>query len=269
MNAIPEFQKICEEAVHAAGEVLLERQGHVQVHEKGPADLVTEADFAAQETVRRIVLSAFPDHCLLGEEGPRAVDPRTEYRWIVDPLDGTTNYVHGLPFFAVSLALEHNGELLVGAIYDPTSKECFTAAAGQGALLNGRPIRTSRVKDLKGAIAAVGLPAIVGRDSPDLLVFLESLSECQALRRIGSAALNMAYLAAGRIDLFWSFSTKIWDIAAGALLIREAGGLISSTEGGVFLLEEAHFLATANAPLHQQLVEVVRRAVHTPSAIAK
>jgi myo-inositol-1(or 4)-monophosphatase len=263
MHAIPEFQKICEEAVHAAGRVLLERQGRVQVREKGPADLVTEADFAAQETVRQIVLSAFPDHCLLGEEGPRGTDPRAEYRWIVDPLDGTTNYVHGLPFYSVSLALEHNGELLVGAIYDPVSKECFTAAAGQGALLDGRPIHTSGITNLKGAVAAAGLPAIVQRDAPDLLVFLELLPECQALRRLGSAALNMAYLAAGRLDLFWSFSTKIWDIAAGALLLREAGGVISSPDGGAFVLEDAHFLSAANPALQQQLLEVARRALRT------
>jgi myo-inositol-1(or 4)-monophosphatase len=269
MHAIPEFQAVCEEAVHAAGDLLLERQGRVQVREKGPADLVTEADFAAQETVRRIVLSAFPDHCLLGEEGPRGTDPRAEYRWIVDPLDGTTNYVHGIPLYAVSLALERNGELLVGAIYDPVSKECFTAAAGHGAFLNGRPIRTSRIKELKGAVGAAGLPAIVHRDSPDLLVFLELLPECQALRRLGSAALNMAYLAAGRIDLFWSFSTKIWDIAAGALLIHEAGGVTSSPEGGEFLLEKAHFLTAANADLHRQLVAVVRRALGRPQTEAQ
>jgi myo-inositol-1(or 4)-monophosphatase len=264
MIAISEFQKVCEKAVHAAGDVLLSKRGLVEAREKGPADLVTEADFASQECVRRVVLSAFPDHCLLGEEGPRADSPRAEYRWIVDPLDGTTNYVHGIPFFNVSLALERNGELLVGAVYNPVSRECFTAALGGGAYLNGEPIRASRVTELSRAVAAVGLPYTIHRDSPDLLVFLEALFACQSIRRTGSAALNMAYLAAGRFDVFWSYSTKIWDVAAGALIVREAGGTITSTDGGPFRLEEARFLAAANEPLHRQLQELAGRATGSP-----
>jgi myo-inositol-1(or 4)-monophosphatase len=264
MTTISEYQTVCEKAVLAAGDVLLEHSGRVEAREKGPSDLVTEADLASQECVRRIVLSAFPDHCLLGEEGPRADTPRAEYRWIVDPLDGTTNYVHGIPFFNVSLALERNGELLVGAVYNPVSRECFTAAAGGGAFLNGRPIKTSKVRELSGAVAAVGLPYTIHRDSPDLLVFLEATFACQSIRRTGSAALNMAYVAAGRFDVFWSYSTKIWDVAAGALLLREAGGTLTATDGGPFRLEEARFLAAANEPLHRQLLEVVGRALPVP-----
>ena len=149
---------------------------------------------------------------------------RAEYRWIVDPLDGTTNFVHGVPHYCVSLALERNGELLVGAVYDPLLEECFTAAAGQGAWLNGRPIHTSQVSLLSEALAAVGFPPKVTRDSPDLLLFLEMVCRCQAIRRTGSSALNLCYLAAGRFDLYWSYSTNIWDVAAGVLILREAGG---------------------------------------------
>ena len=160
---------------------------------------MTQADLASQEAVRRIVLGAFPAHCLLGEEkvpGEPATD-RAEYRWIVDPLDGTTNFVHGVPHYSVSLALERNGELLVGAVYDPMLDECFTAAAGRGARLNGRPMHASTVSRLSEALAAVGFPPNVQRDSPDLSLFVEMVCRCQAIRRTGSSALNLCYMAAG------------------------------------------------------------------------
>ncbi len=161
-----------------------------------------------------------------------------------------------MPHYCVSLALERRGELIVGAVFDPVLGECFTAAAGQGAQLNGQPIRTSRVSALGDGLAAVGFPPGAGRDCPDLLLFLEMLPRCQAIRRTGSSALNLCYVAAGRFDLYWSFSTRIWDVAAGALILREAGGEISSPEGGPFLLEEAHFLAAATPALHAQLREI-------------
>jgi myo-inositol-1(or 4)-monophosphatase len=194
----------------------------------------------------------------LGEEKVpgQPVAARAEYRWIVDPLDGTTNFVHGVPHYSVSLALERNGELLVGAVYDPMLEECFTAAAGQGAWLNGRPIHTSQISLLSEALAAVGFPPNMNRDSPDLLLFLEMVPRCQAIRRTGSSALNLCYLAAGRFDLYWSYGTHIWDVAAGVLLLREAGGWITSPAGGDFSLEEAHFLAAASRELHAQLREI-------------
>ena len=161
-----------------------------------------------------------------------------------------------MPHYCVSLALERQGELIVGAVFDPVLDECFTAAAGQGAWLGGRPIHTSPVSALGDALAAVGFPPGAGRDCPDLLLFLEMLPRCQAIRRTGSSALNLCYVAAGRFDLYWSFSTRIWDVAAGALILREAGGCISSPTGGPFALEEAHFLAAANPTLHAQLCEI-------------
>lgn len=232
-----------------------------EVREKGPADLVTQADFASQEAIRKTILDAFPDHCLLGEEDPDTGNsrPRAEYRWIADPLDGTTNYVHRVPHYSVSLALERNGQLLTGAVYDPVRGECFTAAAGGGALLNGRPIRTSEVSDLSAALAAIGFPPAAGRDSPDVAVFLQALDKCQAMRRTGCSSLNLCYLAAGRFDAYWSFSTKIWDVAAGVLIVREAGGTVTAPDGGEFILDHAHFLAAANRPLHAQLRQLVGR----------
>ncbi len=270
MSAIRDYERVCEEAVRAGGATVLDWVGRFETREKGPADLVTEADLASQQVIRRMVLGAFPEHDLLGEEEdepdrstqPGAEDAdRAEYRWIVDPLDGTTNYVHRVPHFSISLALECRGELLTGAVYDPSLDECFTATAGKGAFLNGRPIRTSDVATLPQALAVVGFPPNVQPDAPDLRVFLEAVVQCQAIRRTGSAALNLCYLAAGRFDVYWSFSTKPWDVAAGALILREAGGKITSTEGGRFNVDEGRFLAAANEPLHDRLHEMVRRVL--------
>jgi myo-inositol-1(or 4)-monophosphatase len=268
MDAIADYARICEEAVRAGGAVLLEKIGRVEAREKGRADLVTEADLASQEVVRRIVLDAFPGHSVLGEEDGLGRDPRAgresgppaEYRWIVDPLDGTTNYVHQVPHFCVSLALERSGELLVGAVYDPVAEECFAAAVGAGARLNGKPIRTSDVSDLSQALATVGFPAVVTAESPDLRLFLAALGRCQAIRRTGSAALNLCYLAAGRFDASWCFSTKAWDVAAGALLIVEAGGTVTAPDGGPFALLSGQYLAAANRTLQAQLRGLVREA---------
>jgi len=263
MNEIATYQEVCEKAVRAAGAMLVECIGRVKVREKGPADLVTEADLASQEMVRHAILDVFPDHTVLGEEGPPDGGPRGEYRWILDPLDGTTNYVHGYPFYAVSLALERNRELLVGAVYNPVSKECFTAAAGQGAFLNGQRISTSGATALSQSVASAGLPALVQRNSPDLQVFIEASMYCQSIRRSGSAALNLAFVACGRMDVFWSFSTKLWDVAAGALLIREAGGVLSTPEGTPYLLDDGRFLAAATPTLHQEFCRLIREATAT------
>jgi len=258
MPDFDDYMRVCEAAVRAGGRVVQDWAGRFDVRKKGPADLVTQADLASQEVVRQTVLAAFPDHCLLGEETEpnQGTADRAEYRWIVDPLDGTTNYVHGVPHYCVSLALERHGRLLVGAVYDPILGECFTAIDGRGAWLNGQPIHASGVSALSEALAAVGFPPNVQPDAPDLRLFLEMLPRCQAIRRTGSSALNLCYLAAGRFDLYWSYSTRIWDVAAGVLIVREAGGCATSPDGGEFSLEEAHFLAAATPELHARLREV-------------
>jgi myo-inositol-1(or 4)-monophosphatase len=257
---MPTFLGVCEQAVRAAGAVLVEKWGKVEAREKGQFDLVTEADLAAQEVVRRTVLESYPDHAFLGEEDEVGQVPpasNTEYRWIVDPLDGTTNYVHGVPHFSVSLALERAGELLIGAIFHPVANECFTAVAGEGTRLNGAAVRASRVATLSGALGSVGFPAVVRDDSPDLQVFLKAVNVCQAIRRTGSAALNLAYVAAGRFDLAWSFCSKSWDVAAGVLMIRESGGVVTAPDGGEFDLDHPAFIAAANRPLHGELRKLV------------
>jgi myo-inositol-1(or 4)-monophosphatase len=257
------YLETCENAVRAAGATIREWIGRTSIQSKGPADFVTEADFAAQDVVKRTVLQAFPQHSVLGEEDRLAGDTpsKTDYRWIVDPLDGTTNFIHGIPHYAVSLALQHHGDILTSAVFDPSLNECFTAARGLGSYLNGKPIRTTECKQLAEIIAGTGFPARLQPDSPDLLVFNKALFRCQGVRRTGSASLNLCDLAAGRFGVLWGFSTKIWDIAAGVLLIREAGGVVTSPEGGPIDLGSGRFLASANHELHQQLLDLVRVAL--------
>ncbi len=240
--------------------MLLDWIGRFEAREKGPADLVTQADLASQEAIRGILLVEFPDHALLGEEGEQQYGSAAEYCWVVDPLDGTTNYVHQLPHYAVSVALLHQGKPIVGTVFDPLHKECFTCFRGGGAFLNGRPIHTSNVRELSGALVAASFAAKVKAGSPEVNQFVAAALHCQAVRRTGSAALNLCYLAAGRFDAFWALSTHVWDVAAGVLLVEEAGGLATALDGGPLDLQAPHPVATANSALHQQFLELLRNA---------
>ncbi len=250
---MPDFLPLCEQAARAGGAVLLDWMDRFEVREKGPSDLVTEADLASQKVIRELLLNVFPSHGFLGEEG---ADERGDgaYRWIVDPLDGTTNYAHRLPQFCVSVALEKAGELIVGTVFDPLSGECFTAQKAAGAFLNGRPIRVSGVTQLANALAAVSFPARVERGSPLIQDFIEVLHRAQAVRRMGSSALNLAYLAAGRLDAYWATDTKIWDVAAGWLLVQEAGGVVTGLGGVPRDLAHPHFVSAATQQLHGQML---------------
>lgn len=248
-----EYIKVCETAARSGGAVLQDWAGRFSVREKGPADLVTEADLASQDAVRKIVLDAFPDHAFQAEEGATAIPEGAKFRWIVDPLDGTSNYVHGVPHFAVSVALESEGQLLAGTVFDPVARECFTAAKGEGAFLNGKRLRVSEVTDLAGAMISASLPARVQRDGDEIPAFLELLLAAQAIRRMGSAALNLCYLAAGRFDGCWATDTKAWDVAAGFLIVLEAGGVVTGLNGEPFDLDHPRFLAAANSSLRDQM----------------
>lgn len=249
-----EFLQACQEAVRVGGAVLMEWRGKFNAREKGPADLVTEADFASQERIRELLLSRFPEHGFLGEEDGTDIAPRDgRHRWIVDPLDGTVNYVHGVPNFAVSVALECEGRIIAGAIYDPSLDECFTAEAGGGAFLNGIPIRTSGTTQLTEALVVASFPAGIQEGHPEIERFVRALVATQSLRRTGSAALNLSYLAAGRFDAYWATTTKIWDIAAGFLILSEAGGSLATPEGGEVELAKPRFVAAATPQLQQAL----------------
>lgn len=265
-----DFLTLCEQAARAGGQILLDWQGRIQATEKGPRDLVTQADLASQAVVRKLVLESCPDHEFLGEEdfhhesdgAGGTVIPQgiSGYCWVVDPLDGTTNYVHGLPGFAVSVALLYLGKPVAGAVYDPLLDECFSAALGEGALLNGRRLKTSGCKRLEEAMLAVSFAPDVPRGSPEVARFIEVLHTSQAVRRLGSAALNLCYVAAGRLDGYWATSVKIWDVAAGALVLSEAGGTITNIEGGPLDLANPMLAGSASGELQTELLAVLARA---------
>jgi myo-inositol-1(or 4)-monophosphatase len=258
---LAECLETCETAARAGGRELLQRRDELNTREKAKADLVTDADLASQNAIRRAISQRFPRHAFVGEEqqaNERHVEPG-DFTWIVDPLDGTTNFVHGYPHYAVCVALACDNNLLVGVVYDPVRDTCYSAAAGKGASCNGVPIKTSKVTTVGGALVAVSLPAHVRRDSPDLLDFIEASQVCQAVRRSGSAALNFAHLAAGALDAFWARHIHPWDVAAGVLLVREAGGVVTSRDGGEFDLWNPNFLAAAGGDLHTGLLNALQR----------
>ncbi len=248
---------ICERAARLGGQVLLEHLGRFQARYKGPADLVTDADLAAQQAIQELLAQHFPDHGFVGEEGPRAAEPLAEYCWVVDPLDGTTNYAHGIPHYATSVALVHQGQSLVGAVFDPMLDECFVAQRGQGATLNGNQLRTSQVAEFSEALVAASFPHRVDKQLPAIDEFVRVLPKCQAVRRGGSAALNLAYLAAGRYDVCWASDVKAWDVAAGCLLVIEAGGQLTARDGGAFDLWNPKFVAAAGPTIHRQMMALL------------
>lgn len=219
---------------------------------KGDVDVVTEADRASERLITDRLTAIFPDHGIYGEEGVRRrVD--NEYRWYVDPLDGTTNFAHGFPVFCVSLGLEHrppglsadqDGALVAGVIYDPTRDDLFVAEKGQGAWLNGRRIHVSATRHLAEALLATGFPSRKRHVSPNIHFYQEFTLRSHGVRRAGSAALDLAYTACGRLDGFWEFHLNPWDTAAGALLVLEAGGAITRFDGQPFRLDSGEVLAT-------------------------
>lgn len=250
------YFEVCEEAARAAGVVLREKVGKVGFREKKRADLITEADTAAQEIIARIVKKAFPEHAFLGEETPGASvnsfhESQDQFCWVVDPLDGTTNFVHQVPFFCTSIALVRGKEPICGIVYNPITEEFFSAEKGKGAFLNGSTISVSSVKEPQESLVAVGFPPNTTCDAADLQAFLKAIPVAQAIRRTGSTALNLAYVAAGRFDAMWGFSTNAWDIAAGILLILEAGGTVSTPDGTDFSLQRPCFICAGNSKLLQ------------------
>jgi len=251
------FCRTASEAARAAGEVLQQWAHKFTVREKGPANLVTEADYAAQATIVDLIRSRFPDHGILAEEGLDESPRDQSFRWIIDPLDGTSNYVHRFPYYAVSIGLEYQGQIVLGVIFDPNRDELFSAERNQGAWLNGRPIRPSLVTALAQAFVVASLPSATSGRDPSVLRLLRVLPHAQSLQRTGSAALNLAYVACGRMDAFWSSSLKPWDVAAGSLLVTEAGGVITRMDGDAFDPMLPDLLASNGSALHQELQELL------------
>ncbi len=245
-----------------AGRILLERQGRaLQVSNKGDIDLVTEGDLAAEKLIIERIRSYYPRHAILAEEsgaseGALSAAGKSEWRWIIDPLDGTTNYAHGYPCFCVSIAVERAGKIEVGVIYNPMLDEMFAAERGQGATLNDRTIRVSDIEDLNSAMLCTGFPYDV-RERPDFARhFTNFTMRAQAVRRDGSAALDLANVACGRFDGFWEDGLNPWDIAAGVLLIEEAGGLVTDFNSGPLDIYTPKVLAS-NGLVHQAMMRVL------------
>jgi myo-inositol-1(or 4)-monophosphatase len=244
-----------------AGHILAERFGRASlaVERKGEIDLVTEADLAAEQLIVERIRSHYPRHSILAEEGGDVTreERASEYKWIVDPLDGTTNYAHGYPCFCVSIALERDSEIVLGVIYDPVRDELFSAERGEGATLNARRIRVSDTDDLNRALLCTGFPYDV-RDRGDFARhFYNFIMHSQGVRRDGSAALDLAYVAAGRFEGFWEEGLRAWDVAAGKLLVEEAGGRVSRYDGSRFSVYQAPILAS-NGLVHEAMMRVLQ-----------
>jgi myo-inositol-1(or 4)-monophosphatase len=256
-SELNELAQVAEEAARIGGDVLREWSEKFTVSEKGPADLVTEADIASQTAIHEFIHTRYPQHSFLGEEGLSKNSGESGFRWIIDPLDGTTNYVHRFPYYAVSIGVEHHGELVVGVIYDPNRDELFAAVRGGGSTLNGQPMRVSRFSPLNQAMVIASFPPGVRADSPAMMRFLKVLPHAQTIHRSGSSALNLAYVAAGRLDGYWSTSLKPWDMAAGIVLVREAGGRVTKLDGSPIDHHMMSLLATNGTAVHDELVALL------------
>lgn len=248
--------ELARQAALVAGDII-RRAPARGVRHKGAVDLVTEVDLACEEAIHTLLAQRTPHIPVLAEEAAAPGAPVPSSCWIVDPLDGTTNFVHGYPVFGVSVALRLDGELMAGCVHDPLREETFTAERGAGACCNGQPIRVSAVEVVDRALLATGFPYDRRERARTYLAFVEAfMTRAQGLRRAGAAALDLAWLAAGRVDGFWEFGLKPWDIAAGALLIEEAGGRVSDMSGGPLDLSGARILAS-NGHIHRELAEIL------------
>src|SRR6266498_1642563 len=256
--------QMTEVIIRQAGAMLLEGYGNVrQIQQKGVIDLVTEFDKRSEELIISSIQQKFPDHAILAEESGHN-HTISEYQWVIDPLDGTTNFAHGIPIFSVSIGLLKNNSPVLGVVYDPLRNEMFSAEFGQGATLNNRPIRVSSRTDLGQAVISTGFPYDI-RTNPqnNFAQFVQFQLRTQAVRHLGSAALDCTWTAMGRLDGYWEFGIKPWDIVAGALIVREAGGRVTSVDGDENFLSTDSILVS-NSLLHEQMLRVLREGQEAP-----
>jgi myo-inositol-1(or 4)-monophosphatase len=261
----PIFLATAVQAVIKAGAMQMAGIDHLHVEKKGAIDLVTQIDRDVERMFRALIAGRFPDHAVLAEEfevrGDRQND--AEFCWVFDPVDGTTNYAHGLPIFCCACSLERRGQPVAAAIYDPSRRELFTAERGAGAWLNGKPMRVSSAGTLIDSLLCTGFPYTVHTEGEYLLgLFGDFIRQARAVRRLGSAAIDLAYVAAGRFDGFWEVRLNPWDISAGALIIEEAGGRVTNLAGGRFDSRLGEVIAS-NGRIHDRMVETIRARKRT------
>ena len=252
-----DFKECAIEIAREAG-IFLKNKLHSEhtIDYKGEINLVTEADKISEKMITSKITTLFPDHDILAEELTN-IDRGSDFRWIIDPLDGTTNYAHGYPYFCVSIALERLNTMIVGIVYDPMLDEMFVAEKGKGAFLNEREIHVSNTREVIKSLLATGFPYDIREDSHNNLnYFNEMILQAQAIRRAGSAALDLAYVAAGRFDGFWELKLNPWDIAAGWLLVKEAGGIVTDMGGKSYFIESPSILAS-NGKIHAEMMAVL------------
>ncbi|MDB5349398.1 MAG: inositol monophosphatase/fructose,6-bisphosphatase family protein [Planctomycetota bacterium] len=262
METYAEARIVAETAARAAGEILLSAYGRVSAREKAPGDLVTDADLASQRAIAAILKDAFPDHTLLAEEDGVMPDPDAAFRWIVDPLDGTINFAHGVPLWCISIALEHAGELVVGVVFQPLLRDLFSASKGAGATRNGEPMHVSGTDRLQRSLIVCGMPTNYVADAPRQLAIFDRFSTgTHSVRRTGNSAWNLAMTAAGGFEVCYGSSLYPWDAAAGVVLVREAGGTVTLMDGSPHDLYRNEVLAT-NGRVHGEAVEAIRTAVN-------
>ena len=254
----PLFLSTAIEAVVRAGDLQIAKFGTgVRVDKKGAIDLVTEVDVEVERMFRALIAGRFPDHDVLAEELGDSGGRGASHRWVFDPLDGTTNFAHGVPIFCASLALEIDDEAAVAAVYDPNRKELFTAEAGAGSWLNGQRLKASTNATVLESMLVTGFPYSVHQEADAFLkVFGQVLKRARAVRRLGSAAIDICWVAAGRMDGFWEASLKPWDTRAGALILEEAGGKVTGMDGKTWRPEEGHILAT-NGLIHDEILRII------------
>jgi myo-inositol-1(or 4)-monophosphatase len=259
MLDLKSFRKIALEAAEKSGRILKKGlQGKIEVSYKGDLNLVTNIDTRSEKAIVALISRHFPKHQVMAEEGHGQKDP-SPFRWIIDPLDGTTNYAHAFPFFCVSIALEIKGKVVIGVVFDPMRKELFFAEKGKGAFLNGKPISVSPVDKLSKSLLVTGFAYDIRTDpANNFNHFIRLSMHAQAVRRTGSAALDLCYVAAGRLDGFWELKLRPWDTAAGTLILREAGGRVTCFSGKPYSIYESEILAT-NRKIHDEMIQILNK----------
>ncbi len=256
---IEDFLATAEDAAVAAGSILREGWQQVkQIQFKSPVDLVTNIDRQSEKCIVNILQKRFPNHSILAEEGTAISGSQGNYRWIVDPLDGTTNFAHSYPHFCISIALEREGEIILGLVYDPLREETFKAVQGQVSFLNGSPIQPSKVAVLDQGLLATGFPYDRRERADFYLTFLKAfMISSQGIRRNGSAALDLCYVACGRLDGFWELGLHSWDIAAASLIVKEAGGIMSDFSGNTFSIWGQETMGS-NGLIHNEMCRIIQ-----------